>query len=325
MLVPLPRTWIYWIGAILFVFPSALAAQDASQPDAIEEPPSEAATEGSKLFNLSLSAGVELDTRVAIEEIDGAPAAKSDLAWKLGASGQYRRKLTDGTSLTLAYGFNQSLYDEYSDFDLQTHTGTVQLFYGDGPQAFLASYQFVHASIGREDFLDMQIANASYIRNIWGNWQLRANASFTKRNYLTADPFDSSQIQFSGRATWTFAGKGNTLAFYSRFEAEDARSDTLDYHSWQVGTQLAFGIDRLRDGATGRINAVYMERNYSSISPSIAAKRHEERKILSASFDLPIGDALGLNAQARHLDRSSNFATANYNEQLVSVGARYAF
>lgn len=78
------------------------------------------------------------------------------------------------------------------------------------------------------------------------------------------------------------------------------------------------GLLNRRDGA--RLDIEYRDRDYERITPSIAARRREERLVMTGTSDLHLSDRVGVRTIVRYTDRNSNFPASNYEEIRASTG-----
>ena len=91
-------------------------------------------------FFAEVDLGVRYDSAVAINQLD-VVTREEDEALRARVRIGYEATLTDDTELTVSYGLTQTTYEDFSEFDLQTHTLAAQASHDLGGARAGVSYR----------------------------------------------------------------------------------------------------------------------------------------------------------------------------------------
>jgi tetratricopeptide (TPR) repeat protein len=273
----------------------------------------------SKPWSLYGWVGAEYDDDVSRSEVD-ATSGEKDVALVIELGGAYALVDRPLWQLEVAYDFYQSLYADEDDFDLQSHSlsldGTREL----GPVNAGLGYRLVFSTLDGDDFLDIRALRPSLGMLILPSWYVDLSFELQDRDFdQSARDSDRKRL---GIANYLFVQDWGRLSFgYHRLD-ENADGPEFDYDGYELslGLQAFFSIsDRELE-----LDTVfeYLDRDYDNITPSIGRKRDDRRKTLR------IGVARGLDGVGEvrldweRIDADSNLPSADYRQNVIrlSVG-----
>ena len=273
-------------------------------------------------FSATLSAGVQYDSNVSVDEAD-LNIRKGDQAALLSASAKLNLIDSKKATLRVGYDFDQTLYQDITDFDLQIHSFSAGGSYRLGKVILGVDYQYSHISLDRDSYLDMQIASPSVSMFVTNRLFLRGAYTYLRKSFVTSDKFDANTHMVSGDAYRFFARRKGYVAVGLRFDDEKASGAEYRYHALQgsVRAQVPFRV--LGTNAKAKLSYTYAERDYLHDTPSIGEKRHEKRSTWTAGLDIALTKSLTLKPQFRYIDRHSNVPVFDYREHVITSTLSY--
>lgn len=277
-----------------------------------------------KPFSLSVSAGAEYDSNVTVEQLD-VLTSKGDVAAILGASAKYKLSINDKSSLTIGYDFDQSLHKDLTAFDLQTHTLSAGGEFNVGSATLGVDYSFYHILLGGSGFLDMHQINPTISGFITKSIYLRAGYTYLDKSFKLTKNRDAKTSQVAGDGYYFFDNNQGYINLGGRYDNENTVDPTLDYSGFQLSANAQLPVNFLTKNSKLKFGYAYRERNYDSITPSIGARRIENRSSFKIAADVPILAHMSFKPEYRYVDRNSNYAFSNYTENVVTGTLNYRF
>lgn len=276
-------------------------------------------------WSLTVKAGVEYDSNVTVEQTD-VTTNIGDSALNLGVEAGY--KLIDnknGDKLSIAYDFSQSLHQDLTDFDIQSHSGTIAGATEVAGATLGMSYSFYHLLLGGDRFLDMQVLNPSVSGFIAPNVYARGAYSYFDKNFKVANDRDAENHQGAADLYYFFNNSRSYFTVGGRYEIENAVGPEFDYDGFALNANVQFPLVLTSDKGKINLGYAYRKRDYDNVTPSLGEKRHENRSTFKAMAETPLIKALSLRVEYQYTDRNSNYLPSNYTENLVSGTLSYRF
>ena len=274
-------------------------------------------------FTVELSTGVEYDSNVSVIEVE-SQTAESDVAATVDFAVQYERDVSERTSFEVGYNFGQDLQAEFTDFDTQTHRGSVQLSHDFGDVEGGASYQLIYSRLGGEGFLRLHRLSP-YFATYVGDRQayVRASYIYTDKNFIDRPGRDSDVHAGNAELFYFINGlKTYAIAGY-RYEIENAGDNDFDFNSHNVKLRLVQRIPFRDRNAKLRGGWRFEQRNYQFEASNPAtltegAFRDDTRHRFDASLELPINDIFYAELEYNHDRFASNLPSADFIQNVVS-------
>ncbi|MEW6595256.1 MAG: tetratricopeptide repeat protein [Thermodesulfobacteriota bacterium] len=274
-------------------------------------------------WHVRLGLGFEYDDNLTVEEQDLA-TDQSDFATVLELEGGYRLAVPKPYQAELSYGFYQSLYDDYSQFDLQTHTlGLSGSRDFEGWEAGLA-YAYSYMFLGREGFLQSH--------------RLTPNVGFSLPHDLyatvsyTLEDKDFRKTADNGRDAVNQAVGGDLFAFFMenrgylqlgyRLEGENAATAEYDY--WGQTLVAAVQVPAWYE-TRARLSFKYQDREYRHVTPSIGAERDDIKQTLGFLVSRRFLGRYDAKAEYQYIDSDSNLESSDYSQNVFFVGVSASF
>ncbi|MEM0953100.1 MAG: surface lipoprotein assembly modifier [Pseudomonadota bacterium] len=286
-----------------------------ARPAAAQDPATAALPSG---FSGELSVGAEYNSNLSVDEID-VSSDQSDYALRLGGALDYGRELSEQTEWSLGYSISQSLYEEFSQLDRQTHILSTGLDYEVGKGKMAANYYYVNSRLDGEDFLKQHRISPSVSGFLARDWFLRGAwvYSETELDNNTARDADTIAVEFDiyyfVRGLQTYWNLGY------RYKDEEAAADRFTYQSNGFKARLVHRFNWLKQTCRMELAWRYEDRDFEGITPSIGEQRADDRHRLRAELQIPMGDILTAEFFFNYNDYESNFPNADYDQEIGGV------
>ena len=275
-------------------------------------------------FRATATAGVEVDSNVSVSDIDNATGV-GDVAGIFDGDFEASTNFDDATEGSLGYSFSQTLYQSFTAFNLQSHMATADLSHDLGGVEAGVSLRSAYTRLGGASFLVLNQLSPSVSRMFGDNLYLRADYTYTNKNFIGRADRDARSHAASGDVYFFLRGARDSLSLGAKGEWETAGDAAFSFNAFGVRTRLTHKFALAGRDAVLRIAARYDDRAYVGVTPSIAGRRADQRTRLSAEFEAPITDhvfgALGYD----YAIFQSNVPAFDYRQSVVSakLGARF--
>ena len=288
--------------------------------DTIEQQGGEAAA---KPWYVRLGLGFEYDDNLTVEEQDLA-TDQSDFATVVELEGGYRFTVPKPYQAEISYSLSQSFYDDYSQFDLQTHTlGLSGSRDFDGWEAGL-SYAYSYMFLGREGFLQSHRLTPN--AGVFLPHGLYATVSYTLEDK------DFRKTADNGRDAVNQAVGGDLFAFFMenrgylqlgyRLEGESASAAEYDYlgHTLTAAVQVPAWYE-----TKARLSFKYQDKRYRHITPSIGVEREDTKETIGLMVGRKFLEMYEAKVEYQYITSDSNLESSDYTENLLFVGVSALF
>jgi predicted porin len=294
-----------------------------------------------KDWSLEVRAGVKFDDRVTVEEDD--VSAASDVGFVFGLDAGYKLVNEEDTRIEIAYEFDQTLYSDLSALDYQVHTPSISAWTKSlGGVKLGIKYEFVHALLGGDDYLDQHIVSPSVTAMLSDDVQLTLMYRYYDKNYNPLDDErDGDTHQPTADLHYFFdKSKKGYLMVGGGYTDENTKgttapvTDPYDYSGFLGRAAVQVPIEPFGLPGRLRLSYNYQVRDYDDPTSTFPAvlpppagtpTRKDNRQTVRAYADVELDDGLSLYADYRFMDRGSNLPSADYNKNVVSVGLEYRF
>ncbi len=275
-------------------------------------------------FSVELSVGAEYDDNISVNEIDSSTGA-DDFSAVIDADLEYETELGEDTELNLSYSFSQSLHDEFTTFDIQSHFASAGLSHDFGEFDLGAAYRFIYTRLGGAGFLQMQ-QFSPYASKFFGKKVfVRADYTYTDKDFENRVDRDST-IHAGGADVYFFVDGVNTYFVVGyKYEDEDATDPEFDFQSHNIKARISKRFPMGKRKAKLKLGWRYESRDYASITPSIGVIRDDSRHRFQAELEIPVTDHVYTAVEYEYSDFTSNLASADYTQNLAAarLGIRF--
>lgn len=319
------RIYNFWLaaGAVSVAIAQPANAQNIQRSEPAESAPIETDDTDTGFFG-EAEIGVRYDSDVAIDELD-LTSRQSDEALRAKLRIGYETEVSDDTEFRLAYGLSQTWHEDFSSFDLQTHTLATSISHDLGPARVGLSYRFVHARLDRDGFLDIHRVTPTISGFVAEGLYARAELLYRKSDFLGRVDRDSKTFG-GGLDLYLFLdGARQYVSAGYDFTDVDAVDPQFDYvgHTVKLGFTQKFEVGG-NDGQM-KLGWRYQSRDYQGITPSIGRERDDDRHRLRAEVAIPLADWASISARYTYSDYASNLSSVDYSQNVMDMSLVFEF
>ncbi len=275
-------------------------------------------------WSAQVGVGLEYDSNVAVEEVD-ITSNQGDYAMTVDAGLGVKQELSKTAAAALTYDFSQSVYDEFSQVDRQTHMLGADLGLDFARVDPGISVYYINSRLDGSQFLDLYRVSPSVSGFLGRKW-------FARGAYVYSDKTIHDR---QGRDATTNAGEADGYFFMRglrqyfnlgyRYRNENAEADQYDYLSNTVKLRYIQRIELFSRLTKLELAWRYEDRKYRSDTPSIGEKRHDQRSRLRLDYEIPVFGNGAVQFYAGYADYQSNYAPADYDQTLVGTRFMYSW
>lgn len=299
----------------------ASAAMVAAQPQFAQ---AQSTDDGGISLKGEVQAGAEYDSNVSVDDLD-TNTGLGDWSAVIDARASLNAKLSGHTDANLAYDFSQSLHEDFTEFDLQSHMASADISHDFGKVRMGGAYRFIHAQLGGDDFLTMHQLSPYASLKLGKAVLLRADYSFTDKNFAGRIDRDAKNHAGAIDAYYFINGSRSFLLAGYKYTHENANDAQYDYdgHSFKLRLTQKFAMGK--QDAVLRLGWRHERRDYDGITPSILAKRKDRRHRLQADLEVPVSRIFFVAGEYEYGDYKSNLPSADFRQNVFSIklGARF--
>lgn len=275
-----------------------------------------------RTWSAKVGAGREYDSNVTVSEVDSS-SGESDYAWTMDLGVGVNQSLGEKTDLSLNYDFSQSLYDEFSLVDRQTHIVGANLSTDlTRTKAGLSAY-YISSRLDGDPFLEYLRLSPSLSGFISKRWFARSAYVYAERSIDGRSDRDANTHSLEGDLYYFHRGLRSYFNIGYRYRDEDTVLDALDFRSH--GIKIRY-IRRFAIGSTqakGEVSWRYEERRYLSPDPVISTERSDDRGRFKLDLEVPLGNRTTLKWYYSYGNFASNLPRADFTQTIV--GTRLEF
>lgn len=270
-------------------------------------------------IEITVAAGLQYDDTVSVEELDRTRSV-DDFAAVLDLDLRYRKRFDQGSDLRISYSLAQKSYFEETDFDLQIHN-----------LSFNFKQDFEHFDLGLQNYNvlarldDSEILNFQHISPYLTTFltdKLYLRTSYFYRNKDFPDnPERDGQVHAADTDLYYFInGTRNYIVAGLRYENENTRAAEFEFNGRQLELRYARRVDWYGDRPVRiRLDWRIEDRDYKNITPSLGARRDDQRQRWRARVDFPISTTWTALFSYQYRDHESNLAAADFDDNRVEL------
>jgi hypothetical protein len=271
-------------------------------------------------WSVEASAGLEYDDNLSVPELD-VSSGQSDMAAVFDLSVGYKVPGLSDYEVEAGYDFYQSLYQDYSEFNLQNHSLHVSGSRGFNDLDVGMAYRFTYSRLDDEDFLQIHHLQPNLGYSVQPNWYLTLAYSFQDKDFADFSRRDGDQHALLLDNYVVFNGNKSYARFGYRYEDEDTDGAEFDYTGHYLNLGLSTPWKLSSQHGKLELGYQYYTRDYSNITPSIGKKRDDDRHTFNIKGILDLPSNFFASLSYEHIDASSNLPSADFDENIVTLSA----
>lgn len=273
-------------------------------------------------FSVYLGAGLVSDSNITVDAQD-LTSNRGDVALMLEGGASAKLGNADSMQFNLGYDFSQSLHQDLGSFDLQLHTLSAGVQKTVRGYDLGLDYSFSHIRLGGNALLNLHRLSPSVGKLVSSQVYVVGAYEYQKRN------FDSLNMRDSNRHAAMVTGyylMGRSY-IYGKYELARDVATGPEFTYWgnyfTIGFKTPVEVSSRDVTIDGRYQ--YYDRNYSHITPSIAAERSDKRHDFRLSATVPLVDKFKGKLEYEYINAKSNLPSADYNESIITAMVRWEY
>ncbi|MCP5373260.1 MAG: outer membrane beta-barrel protein [Hyphomicrobiales bacterium] len=275
------------------------------------------------------SLGVQYDDNVTTDDIDST-SNKSDVAAVIELGGTYSPAFGDPVGLELGYDFSQSLYQDLTDFNLQTHALSANVDYEVSGLDLGLNYLYARTFLGGDDFLGLHSVTPTVGRLVTDRWYVSLRYNYQNKDFIgAANSGRDSNVNSVTFDNFVFFMDGQAhLSFGYRLEGENAASREYDYlgHFFHLRWRSPLPVQALeRWNPRVRAGLRYYIKNFTDVTPSIGTERDDKRATLSLGLSVDLTEHVEAKLDYEHIAAVSNLPSSDFDENVVTLTVGVSF
>ncbi len=297
--------------------PSPIASRAWTQARALDR------SEGERPWSLAAGAGLVFDNNVTRQEID-VQTDDPDGAGRFELEASYLLPNVRGPALELGYDFQQTLYFDVSELDLQSHGLSVEASERVGPADLSLSYLFSLNTLDGDRFVDFHEVRPTAGFAPTESWYASISPAvqitrFDEESRRDAERFSLGTLQIFALGGWhryvLFGLDGAIVdASGSEFDRREVAAQTALHWSWDLGERQVPLDLRYR----------FRFRDYTDDTPSIDEEREDTIHSLLLRAEVPLAGRFSLRFEYEFEDSDSNLSSADYTDNVLSAMLRFS-
>lgn len=271
-----------------------------------------------------LSVGAMADSDVGIADLDQS-TSEGDIAALVGAKLEATFKPVSRVTLRGGYELNDTRYQDFSEFNLQTHRLSADAELELGATRTGVLYNYVDARLDDEGYLGFQQVSP-YVSHLFGDkLMLRGAYARSERDFNIDPQRDSTSDEVQVDAFFLLDGTKRYFSVGAKGGRTEADDETLSYDNAAVKGRYIHTADIMSRDVKLRAGADFERRDYQAPLPVVDEARRDDTFGASTGVIIPLTGPVSLDAGYEFRSRSSNLADADYEEHLGTVQLKVAF
>lgn len=274
-----------------------------------------------KPWAASFSAGMEWNDNITRTELDTV-ANVSDTSQIYDAGVEYNILKLEKLSLDAGYNFYQSLFDDATEFDYQSHAMSFGGSYNFGPFEGSLNYSYSYSFLDKKSFMSIHSISPGIAFSLHPLHYSTVNYRLETKTFFS-DPARDGPAHSIGLLNFIFFMEGK--AFWTvgyRFYDDNTAAPQFDY-----GAHIANTAFKLTGPWESELKFSYEinTRNYKNITESIGEERRDDKQTFQFAFSKSFFEHYQFNMNIRHIDANSNLESVDFSENAASFNLAARF
>ncbi len=271
-----------------------------------------------KPWKLSAGIGIEYDDNITVDEQD-LSSNLGDVVYKFDFSGGYKFVNTKKNIWEAGYSFFQSIHDDLTAFDLQSHTFSLNGSHKIKNLKLGARSNYSRTTLGNNDFLEIYSISPNV--GFFLNPKLYTIVNYAyKYTHFFDIPSRDSQSHGLGLDNFYFFLEGKSYLLLSyRLERVNTRGDQFDFLGNFVTAKVKYPLQDLGLGTQMDLSYRFFIKDYNNITPSIGEERWDVRHAIQFEITQPVYKNLEAKLKYQYIRQESNLPTSDFKENIASL------
>jgi len=246
----------------------------------------------------------------------------------LSLSGNYVNELDAAGGFSFQSNVNFYWQDNYSAHYYDTLYGSIDAGVGYSRSGMLLYFPLVYRQLHNldADLYEQYGVAPRFTTSLGSGLLMNIDVKYLKRRYFDDFRRDADDtLSNAALGFYKFYGENYIYAQakYNRFEADSSTPSLfIEYNYTQLFAGFSYGVDNI---AVFGVNYQYGKGDYKDYIPETAMKREDDFNQINVSIERELMSKLKVIAAFTYTDNDSNYASASYNKQTVTVGLQYNY
>ncbi len=275
-------------------------------------------------FDFDANLGYHNDSNVGIADLD-TNSGSSDTARTYGLALKATLPLTQRFVSRIGYDYNDTAYEELSQFDLGLHHAFAELTWKASLLDAGINVEKFEANLDGDSYLELVQVTPSISRLIGTRVFLRGAYTQADKRYADLPGRDARNDAFRADMYMLINNMDRYIAVGIQGSAEDTVDPVFDYDAirWNMTYGHTFALAS-RDIKL-KASVSHEGRTYANYDDSIGDNRQDKRLRLRIGADWQVFEHFSLTGNVEHLDIQSNLETAALDKTVIGVGINATF
>lgn len=275
-------------------------------------------------YSAEVGLGVEYDSNVSVEEVDAA-TGEGDYALNMDLSLEAAKQLSNKLEATVSYDFSQTMYEQFSQVDRQTHILGSDIAYNTESLDGGLSLYYIQSRLDGDKFLELYRVSPSISGFLAKKWFTRAAYVYADKSIETNPDRDADTNAGELDLYYFRRGLRSYFNLGYRYKDEEAKADRLSYTSNSVKLRYIHRWELFSRLAKLELSWRYEDREYDGVTPSIGEARDDKRHRWRADFEIPLIGRSAVQIYYGYADYESNYPQSDYTQYITGTRFFYSW
>jgi hypothetical protein len=273
-------------------------------------------------FFVEVEGGAEYDSVVSLDELD-LSSEVGDTALLANLTVGYARPIGESTEVDLRYSYSVLDYRDVSEVDQNSHVVSADFSRDVGKADIGLTGFYVNSDLDDAAFLELMRVSPYVSGFFREGWFARAAIVYSDKSNEINPGRDASAgvgeidlYHFPRGKRW-FVNVGY------KYRDEDARAPRFDYQGNTFKARYVHRLTLLERQARFELSLRRLDRDYSSITPSIDEERFDQRDRIGLQLEMTLTPHLEVEGYYTYSDWESNLDSVDFTQNEVGFRFRY--
>ena len=273
-------------------------------------------------FYVEIEGGAEYDSVVSLDELD-LSSDEGDTAFVADGKLGYSQPFGKTVELDLSYSYSLLDYQEFSEVDQSSHIVSADLTKDLGKANLGLSGFYVNSDLDDEAFLELARISPYVSGFFTKGWFARAGFVYSDKTN-DGNPGRDATASIGEIDLYHFPpGKPWFINVGYKYRDEDASAARFDYTGNTYKARYVHRFTLWERKARFELSFRRLDRDYSSVTPSIGEERFDRRDRTSAGLQLNLTPQVEAELYYTYSDWESNLESVDFNQDVVGLRFRY--
>ncbi len=273
-------------------------------------------------FFVELEGGAEYDSVVSLDELD-LSSEESDTALRAEATLGYTQLFGKTVELDLSYSYNILDYQDFSEVDQNSHILSADLKKDLGGADVGLSGFYVNSDLDDESFLELGRISP-YVSGFFARgWFARGGVVYADKTNDVNPGRDATTVIGEVDLYHFPPGKPWFINIGYKYRDEDADAARFDYAGNTFKARYVHRLTLFGKDARFELSYRYLDRDYSSVTPSIGEDRSDERDRIHTQLELTLSPRWDAELYYIYSDWESNLESVDFDQYVTGLMFRY--